>query len=55
MKEMKLDKTTEKYKVAVELGLENKIIENGWKGLTAKESGRIGGIISKRHRIKGLE
>ncbi len=37
-----------KYEIAEELGLMDKIRKNGWKGLTGKESGRIGGIMKKR-------
>ncbi len=27
-----------------------KVLENGWRSLTSKESGRIGGLITKRKR-----
>jgi small acid-soluble spore protein F (minor alpha/beta-type SASP) len=39
-----------KYEVAEELGLMDKVNESGWKSLTAKESGKIGGIMTKRKR-----
>lgn len=39
-----------KYEIAEELGLMDKIKEVGWGGLTAKESGRIGGLITVRKR-----
>lgn len=39
-----------KYEIAEELGLTEKIKEVGWAGLTAKESGRIGGLITVRKR-----
>ena len=39
-----------KYEIAAELGLTDKIKEVGWAGLTAKESGRIGGLITVRKR-----
>ncbi len=39
-----------KLEIATELGLFDKVIDGGWKCLTAKESGRIGGIISKRKK-----
>lgn len=42
-----------KYEIAGELGLLDKIEEVGWAGLTAKESGRIGGIMTSRKRKKG--
>jgi len=37
-----------KYEIARELGLYDKVIANGWRSLTAKESGRIGGIMTRR-------
>lgn len=37
-----------KWEVALELGLFDKVVESGWKSLTARESGRIGGILSSR-------
>jgi len=43
-----------KYEIAAELGLIDKISDGGWKSLTAKESGRIGGILAKRNRDKIL-
>lgn len=39
-----------KYEIATELGLLDKVLETGWKSLSAKESGRIGGIITKRKK-----
>lgn len=36
---------TLKYEVADELGLLDKVIDSGWKQLSAREAGRIGGII----------
>ena len=39
-----------KYEIAAELGLTQKIADTGWKSLTAKESGRIGGILAKRRK-----
>ena len=44
-----------KYEIAEELGLLDKISENGWKGLTSRESGRIGGIMGKRKRAQKQE
>ena len=37
-----------KYEIADELGLTDKIKDGGWKNLTAKESGRIGGLMAKK-------
>ncbi len=39
-----------KYEIAEELGLMEKVEQVGWKGLTARESGRIGGIMGKKKR-----
>ena len=39
-----------KYEIAVELGLIDKVNEVGWGGLTAKETGRIGGLITVRKK-----
>ena len=39
-----------KYEIAEELGLLDKVMETGWKSLSAKETGRIGGLITKRKR-----
>lgn len=41
-----------KYEIAEELGLTEKIKELGWGGLTAKETGKIGGLINVRKREK---
>ena len=39
-----------KYEIAEELGLLDKVMEGGWKSLTSKETGRIGGLITKKRR-----
>ena len=39
-----------KFEIATELGLADKVIAGGWRCLTAKESGRIGGLIARRRR-----
>lgn len=41
---------TLKYEIAEELGLLDKVLENGWRSLTAKETGRIGGLMTRRKR-----
>lgn len=43
---------TVKYEIAKELGYLDKVMTTGWKSLTAKESGRIGGIMTKKKREK---
>jgi hypothetical protein len=41
-----------KFEIAEELGLMDKVRQSGWKSLTAKESGRIGGLMNKRNKEK---
>ena len=33
-----------------ELGLGDRVLKDGWRCLTSKESGRIGGLITKRKK-----
>jgi len=39
-----------KYEIAKELGLLQRVREVGWAGLTAKETGRIGGLMKSRNK-----
>lgn len=39
-----------KYEIAEELGLLDKVLESGWKSLSAKETGRIGGLMTRRKK-----
>ena len=39
-----------KYEIAEELGLKDKIDKNGWDSLTSEETGRIGGIMTRRKK-----
>jgi len=39
-----------KYEIANELGLGDKLSKVGWGGLTAEETGRIGGLITRKKR-----
>lgn len=39
-----------KYEVAEELGLLDKVLTEGWKSLSSKETGRIGGLVAKKKR-----
>lgn len=39
-----------KYEIAEELGLLEKVKTEGWKALTAKETGRIGGLMTRRKK-----
>ena len=40
----------DKYRAAQEAGLLERVLEVGWAGLTAKESGRIGGLLAHKNR-----
>lgn len=39
-----------KMEIAEELGLMEKVAEFGWGGLTAKETGRIGGMMTAKKK-----
>lgn len=39
-----------KYEIAEELGLLDQVMKEGWKSLSSKETGRIGGMITKKKR-----
>ena len=54
IRELKPDEQV-KYEIDEELGLFDRIIEEGWGALTASESGRIGGIIKKKNSQKKKE
>ncbi len=41
-----------KYEIADELGLLDKVKKEGWKALTSRESGKIGGLMTRRKRAK---
>lgn len=45
---------TMKYEIAGELGLQDKVDQLGWGGLTAEETGRIGGIMTKRKKERKI-
>jgi hypothetical protein len=44
-----------KYEIAEELGLMDKVTTAGWKSLTSRESGRIGGILARKLKERKLE
>ena len=39
-----------KLEIAAEIGVFDKVMDGGWRCLSAKESGRIGGLITGRKR-----
>lgn len=51
-KKILTDNDIMKYEIASELGLLDKVSERGWAGLTAKEAGRIGGMLTSRKKQK---
>jgi small acid-soluble spore protein F (minor alpha/beta-type SASP) len=44
-----------KYEIANELGLGEKLSQVGWGGLTAEETGRIGGLITRKKKSMSLK
>ena len=44
-----------KYEIAEELGVLDKVLERGWKSMSAKETGRIGGLMTKRRREEKMK
>ena len=55
-KKIDLENLTEdeklKYEIAEELGLLDRVMNEGWKSLSAKETGRIGGMMTRRKKQK---
>ena len=53
-KKINLQELTEeekvKYEIAAELGLLDRVMADGWKSLSAKDTGRIGGLMTRRKR-----
>ena len=43
-----------KYEIAAELGLLNQVLESGWGALSARETGRIGGLLRQRQLHQNL-
>ena len=41
-----------KYESAEELGLLDRVMEQGWKSLSSKETGRIGGLMTKKRKAQ---
>ncbi len=44
-----------KLEIAAEIGVYDKVIEQGWRSLSAQESGRIGGIMTGRKKKQNAE
>jgi len=40
-----------KLEIAKELGLLEKVQKEGWKSLSSKETGRIGGLLARRKKL----
>lgn len=47
-RELELEKM--KYEIADELGLSEMVKDKGWENMTARETGRVGGVMSRRLR-----
>ena len=41
-----------KYEIAEEMGLLDRVLRDGWRSLSAKETGRIGGLMTRRRKEK---
>ena len=41
-----------KLEIAAELGLFERVMTDGWGGLTARETGRIGGLMTSRKKAE---
>lgn len=39
-----------KYEIAEELGLLDQVMQEGWRSLSSKETGRIGGLMTKKKK-----
>lgn len=39
-----------KYEIAEEMGLLDKVLNEGWRSLSAKETGKIGGVMTSRKK-----
>lgn len=46
------EKAKRKYAAAERLGLTEKLLQSGWAGLSAKDSGRIGGSLKAKRKPK---
>lgn len=55
MKKTPADIEELKLEIAEELGLLDKVKSVGWAGLSAKETGRMGGLVTKRKRELKLQ
>ena len=53
-KEIRLEEMTKeeklKYEIAEELGLLERVMQDGWRSLSSKETGKIGGLVTKKRR-----
>lgn len=41
-----------KYEIARELGVLDQVLKDGWKSLSAKDTGRIGGLMTGKKKQK---
>ena len=45
----------QKLEIAEEIGVYDKVMTSGWRSLSAKESGRIGGLLARRKKTERTE
>lgn len=55
LSEEEIERERMKYEIAEELGLGDKVKEYGWSGLTSGETGKIGGIMTRRNKERRNE
>lgn len=44
-----------KYEIAEELGILDNVLTLGWENLSARETGKIGGLVAKRRKLEKTE
>ena len=44
-----------KYEIAKELGLLDRVLTDGWQSLSAKETGKIGGMLSRQAKKQSAD
>ena len=44
-----------KLEIAEEIGVYDKVMTAGWRSLSAKESGRIGGLLARRKKTTRVD
>lgn len=55
LSEEEIERERQKYEIAEELGLSEKVKKYGWSGLTSSETGKIGGIMTRMNKERREE